>query len=200
MRPLIEPLLLAAVTLPLAVHWQLPTLWFFAPFVVLTVMRRDYDEYGLTLRGCGSARFHLMVCLCIFAPYLIGHYAFGRVILGREFAFTLPPEFGRRVLEQLLFIGLSEEFFFRGYAQTELNRFFGRPYRCIGARWGWGLIVASLLFGVCHLVDGDLTRLRTVFFGLFAGWLRERTTSIAVPATYHGMSNLLYDVMQRSLR
>lgn len=197
---LVEPIVLAAVTLPLAVYFRLPTLWFFAPFLVATLARRDYAEYGLTLRGCGSLRFHLLVCLCIFGPYLVGHYLFGRVVLGREFHFTLPPDFGQRVLEQMLFIGLSEEFFFRGYCQTEFNRYFGRPFRFIGAPWGWGLIWASVLFGVCHLVDGDFTRMRTAFFGLFAGWLRERTQSIAVPAAYHGVSNLLYDVMQRSLR
>jgi di/tricarboxylate transporter len=100
----------------------LPTLWFFAPFVVITLTRRDYAHYGLTLHGCGSLRFHVLVCLCIFAPYLIGHYLFGRVVLGREFHFTLAPDFGQRVLEQMLFIGLSEEFFFRVYAQTELNQ------------------------------------------------------------------------------
>ena len=35
--------------------------------------------------------------------------------------------------------------------------------------------------------------------GLFAGWLRERTGTIAVPAAYHGFANLLYDFMARSM-
>ena len=199
-RSLLEPFALAAITLPLAVQFHLPTLWFFAPFLVITLTRRDYERYGLTWRGCGSLRFHLLVCASIFGPYLLGHYLFARVFLGREFHFAVAPDFGQRVLEQMLFIGLSEEFFFRGYAQTELNDFFGRPFRFLGVQWGWGLIVAAGLFGVCHLIDGDFTRLRTAFFGLFVGWLRERTQSIAVPAAYHGVANLLYDIMQRSLR
>lgn len=197
---LIEPCILLVIALPLAVKFHLPTLWFFIPFVVITLTQRDYAQYGLTLRGCETLRFHLCVCLAIFAPYLLGHYAFARIVLGREFHFTVPPDFGQCVLEQMLFIGLSEEFFFRGYAQTQFNRFFGRPFQFLGAQWGWGLILAAVLFGVCHLIDGDLSRLRTAFFGIFVGWLRERTQSIAVPAAYHGVSNLLYEVMQRSLR
>ena len=74
------------------------------------------------------------------------------------------------------------------------------PYRFLGARCGWGLILAAILFGLCHIVTGDLTRLRVVFFGLFAGWLRERTDTIAVPAAYHGFANLLYEFMARSMR
>ena len=74
------------------------------------------------------------------------------------------------------------------------------PHHLFGATWGIGLPLAALLFGLCHLVDGDLTRLRVVFFGFFAGWLRARTETIAVPAAYHGVSNLLYDFMQRSLQ
>jgi membrane protease YdiL (CAAX protease family) len=197
--PLVEPLVLLAITLPLAVTFHLPTLWFFTPFVLITVLRRDAAQYGVTLQGCGTFRFHLAVCALVFGPYLLGHYGFGRIVLGRVFHPTLPPDFGQRVIEQMLFIGLSEEFFFRGYAQTQFNRYFGRPYRFLGAQWGWGLILAAILFGVCHVIDGDVTRLRTVFFGLFVGWLRERTQSIGVPAAYHGVSNLLYDFMQRSL-
>jgi membrane protease YdiL (CAAX protease family) len=38
-----------------------------------------------------------------------------------------------------------------------------------------------------------------IFFGLFAGWLRERTDTIAVPAAYHGVANILYETMARSM-
>ena len=56
-----------------------------------------------------------------------------------------------------------------------------------------------MLFGLCHIVTGDLTRLRVIFFGLFAGWLRARTDTIAVPAAYHGVANVLYEFMARSM-
>lgn len=198
--PAVEALLLLAVTLPLAVYLHLPTLWLLVPFVVITAARRPYHDYGLSLRRPGSLAFHLKVCLLVYGSYLLAHYGFGRLVLQRGFEPTLAPDLGVRVLDQLLIIGLSEEFFFRGYLQTQLNRWLGRPYRFLGANWGPGLVIAAVLFGVCHLVDGDATRLRVIAFGLFAGWLRERTDTILVPAAYHGVSNLLYDFMQRSLR
>ena len=68
-----------------------------------------------------------------------------------------------------------------------------------GARWGPGLVAAAVLFGLCHLIDGNLVRLHVIPFGLFAGWLRERTGTILVPAAYHGASNILYYCMQRSM-
>jgi membrane protease YdiL (CAAX protease family) len=136
----------------------------------------------------------------IFGGYAILHYTFARLVLGRHFAPTLPPDFAEVVFTQFVVVGLSEEFFFRGYLQTHLNLRFGRPRQFLGARYGWGLILAAVLFGVCHIVTGDLTRLRVIFFGLFAGWLRERTDTIAVPAAYHGFANVLYEFMARSMR
>ena len=198
--PAIEALLALAVTLPLAIVLRYPTLWFLVPFVIIMASGRPYDAYGLTLRRPGSLRFHLVTASAIFGGYALLHYGFARLVLGLRFVPTLPPDFAEVVFTQLIVVGLSEEFFFRGYLQTQLNRCFGRPWQFLGARCGWGLILAALLFGVCHIVTGDLTRLRVVFFGLFAGWLRERTDTIAVPAAYHGFANVLYEFMARSMR
>ena len=195
-----EVLLLLAVTLPLAIRLQLPTLWFVAPFLLITVTRRPYDVYGLTLRGAGSLRFHLSVSIVVLGGYCVAYYAYAHWFFGRSFHPSIAPDIGQRALDQLIIIGLSEEFFFRGYAQTQFNFWLGRPYRFLGASWGPGLVIAAILFGLCHLVDGDITRLRVILFGLFAGWLRERSDTILVPAAYHGVSNLLHEFMQRSLR
>lgn len=198
--PALEALVALAVTLPLAIGLRYPTLWFLVPFIIITVAKRPFDLYGLTLRNPGSLRFHVATATVIFGGYALLHYAFARLVLGRHFVPVLPPDFGELVITQLIVVGLSEEFFFRGYLQTHLNLYFGRPRRFLGARFGWGLILAAVLFGVCHILTGDLTRLRVVFFGLFAGWLRERTDTIAVPAAYHGFANILYDFLARSMR
>ena len=197
--PVIEALAVLAVTLPLAVGLRYPTLWFVAPFAIVTLTGRPYAVYGLTLRGPGTLGFHLVTATLIFGGYALLHYAFARLVLGLRFELTLPDDFADVVITQLLVIGLSEEFFFRGYLQTHFNCRFGRPWQFLGARFGWGLPLAAVLFGVCHLVTGDITRLRVIVFGLFAGWLRERTDTIAVPAAYHGVANILYEVMARSM-
>jgi len=197
--PVVEALVALAITLPAAIALRYPTLWFLVPFVILTVTRRPYDVYGLTLRNPGSLRFHLVTIAVIFGGYALLHYAFARAVLGLHFVPALPPDFGQVVFGQLVIIGLSEEFFFRGYLQTQLNQYFDRRFQFLGVRFGWGLILAAVLFGVCHIVTGDLTRLRVIFFGLFAGWLRERTDTIAVPAAYHGCANILYEVLARCM-
>jgi membrane protease YdiL (CAAX protease family) len=202
MRPLgsvSEAIVAMVLTLPVAIWLRFPTLWFLVPFAIITFTRRPYDPYGLTWSNPGSVRFHVATCAVIFGGYALLHYAFARAVLGLHFEPTLPPDPLQTAFAQLVVVGLSEEFFFRGYLQTHLNAAYGRPYRFLGAPWGRGLIYAAILFGLCHIVTGDLTRIRVAFFGLFAGWLRERTGTIAVPAAYHGVANLLYEFMARSM-
>lgn len=194
-----EALLAMAITLPIAIWLRLPTLWFLVPFAIITLTRRPYEVYGLTWRGLGSPRFHVVTVTVIFGGYALLHYAYARLALGLHFEAAAPPNLFETAVAQILVVGLSEELFFRGYLQTHLNAAYGRPYRLLGARWGKGLVYAALLFGVCHIVTGDLGRMRVAVFGLFAGWLRERTGSIAVPAVYHGVANLLWEFMWRSM-
>lgn len=195
-----EALIALAMTLPLAIWLRFPTLWFLVPFLILTVTKRPYELYGLTWGKPGTLRFHLLTATLIFGGYALLHFGFARLALGLHFVPTLPPNPLESAFAQLVVVGLSEEFFFRGYLQTQLDATYGRPYRFLGAPWGRGLIYAALLFGACHIVTGDLTRMRVACFGLFAGWLRARTDSIAVPAAYHGFANLLYDFMARSMQ
>src|SRR5262245_2100509 len=124
--PAIEALVVLAVTLPLAIALRYPTLWFLVPFAIITITGRPYETYGLTLRRPGSLRFHLVTATVIFGSYAVLHYAFARIVLGREFHPTLPPDFFDVLFTQLVVVGLSEEFFFRGYLQTQLNRCFDR--------------------------------------------------------------------------
>lgn len=199
LAPVLEAVAVLVITLPLAIGLRFPTLWFVVPFAILTATGRPYEDYGLSLRNPGTLRFHLATATLIFGGYALLHYAFARLVLGLRFELALPPNFLAVVFAQLVVVGLSEEFFFRGYLQTQLDQYFERRFTFLGARFGWGLVVAAVLFGLCHIVSGDFSRLRVVFFGLFAGWLRARSDTIAVPAAYHGVANVLYEVMARSM-
>lgn len=196
----IEGIAVLALTLALVVAFRLPELWFVVPFALVTLLRRPYEDYGLSFDRPGSPGFHAAVCLVVFGGYFLLHYAFGRWWQHAVFRPTLPADFANLVLGQVVVVGLGEEFFFRGYLQTQLNRVWGRPFRFLGAPWGPGLIVAAVLFGLCHLVFGSLVQLKVIFFGLFAGWLRERTGTILVPAVYHGLSNVLLAFLIESFR
>lgn len=195
----IEALVLLPVTLALAVGLGIPTLWLVVPILWIAFNRRPFEEYGLQIGDLGPWQLHAALVLIVFGGYALLHYCFARLVFGAHFEPTLHPELGNLVVTHVFIIGLSEEVFFRGYLQSELNRSLGRPYRLWGARIGWGLAVASLLFGLCHVIYGDFSRVRVAFFGLFAGWLRERSDGVVVPTAYHGMANVLYDFMQRSM-
>jgi len=198
--PAVEGLLILAVTFPLAVSLRVPTLWFVAPLALITLTQRPYADYGLSVATPGGLRFHVAVVLGVFVPYALGHYAIAHWWWGADFRFRLPAQFAIAVFDQLLIIGLSEEVFFRGYLQTQFDRVWGRPYRCLGAHWGVGLPLAAALFAVCHMWSGGPARLIVLFPGLLYGWLRARSDTILVPAAYHGVSNLVMQVMLESLR
>jgi membrane protease YdiL (CAAX protease family) len=198
-KPVAEALALLLVTFPLAVGLHLSTLWFVLPFAFVTLAKRPYADYGLTVENPGSWRFHLTVILVVFVPYLIGHYLLAHWTAGLRFHFRVPARFASEAVDQVLLIGLPEEFFFRGYFQTQLDRVYGRPHEFLGARWGVGLVAAAALFAACHVIYGGPVRLIVFFPGLLYGWLRARTDTILVPTFYHAGSNLLMQVMLASL-
>jgi membrane protease YdiL (CAAX protease family) len=97
-------------------------------------------------------------------------------------------------------VGPAEELLFRGYIQSRLNEAFGRPYRFFGVSWGAGIIVASMLFGLWHVLNpfnpitGDFSLawqwgLWTFFLGLIFGLIREKTNGLSAPAILHGALN-----------
>jgi membrane protease YdiL (CAAX protease family) len=193
-----EGLCILAVTLPVAFALRLPTLWVLTPLLPIVLEKRRPADYGLSLERPGSLRFHFVVTGGVFVPYVIGYWLSAHLMRGASFHFALPPDFGHAVVYQFLLIGLPEEFFFRGYLQTQFDRALGTPHSLFGARWGWGLPLVALLFAACHTLDGGLLRLIVFVPGLWFGWLRARTGTILVPATYHAASNLLQAVLRAS--
>jgi membrane protease YdiL (CAAX protease family) len=197
--PIGEALALLAVTFPLAVGLRLPTLWLLIPLLLITVTKRSYDLYGLNLQRPGSLAFHLAVITAVFVPYAVGHYALWQWWYGAAFHLRLPEQMIGSVVDQVFIVALAEEFFFRGYLQTQCDQVWGKPYRLLGAEWGVGLPVAAALFALCHMLYGGPVRLVVFFPGLLYGWLRARSATIAVPVLYHAGSNLLMQIMLTSL-
>ncbi len=98
----------------------------------------------------------------------------------------------------IFFVGFGEELLFRGYIQSRLNVTFGRPYKFMGVIYGWGIVIASALFGMMHILnigslDGGQWELAwwwglwTFFGGLVLGFVREKSGGIIAPAILHGL-------------
>ncbi len=102
------------------------------------------------------------------------------------------------VLWQFAMIALSEELFFRGFLQTELDARWTRRWRLLGADVGLAWPVTSLLFALGHLATTPHPARLLVFFpGLLMGWLRARTGSLVAPIVFHGLANVLMEVLVR---
>jgi membrane protease YdiL (CAAX protease family) len=96
--------------------------------------------------------------------------------------------------------GFGEEIFFRGYAQTRLDRAFGRPWRLLDVAFGPGLVIAAVLFGAVHVLNpfdtftgsGSLAWWHGIATaGMPYGFLFARSGSVIAPAVLHGLVNVL---------
>ncbi|MGB5208943.1 MAG: CPBP family intramembrane glutamic endopeptidase [Gammaproteobacteria bacterium] len=102
------------------------------------------------------------------------------------------PMLGRVILV-LVFVGLLEEVFFRGYVQTRLNESLGKPLRYRGVSFGAGLLITAVIFGLMHplTASADTTpwawALWTTTVGVILGYLREKTGAAVTPAIVHGV-------------
>jgi membrane protease YdiL (CAAX protease family) len=94
-------------------------------------------------------------------------------------------------------VGPSEEVLFRGYIQSRLNEAFAKPYHFFGVEWGWGLVLASALFGLWHVVLSPLGvgavfhGIWTFFAGLIFGYVRERSGGVLAPSVLHSVMNYM---------
>lgn len=97
-----------------------------------------------------------------------------------------------KLLYSFLFVGVAEEFLARGYFQTRLNNAFGRPFRFLGIPFGWGLIIASGLFGLMHYLNpGNPFHLPWATWvttsSLIFGLIREKGGSFMASGIAHGL-------------
>ena len=114
-------------------------------------------------------------------------------------SFRIPAGYWEVVLGQLVAVGLTEEYFFRGYIQTRLERVWPSRRRFLGAPVGRSLVVASALFALGHLlVDFNGLRLAVFFPGLVFGWMRNLTGSILAGVLFHAAANLVSDLLHKS--
>jgi membrane protease YdiL (CAAX protease family) len=104
----------------------------------------------------------------------------------------------------LVMPGLAEELLFRGLYQSLLNRALGRCWRFGGAKFGWGLLITSVLFAGANglvAVDDQLharivlpAAIAPFIAGLVSGWMRERANSVWPSVFGHNLSNIIIPV------
>ena len=170
------------------------------PMLVLWLRKRSIDFFSLSRRDVlRSLVVFGVAALVLFPPFLVGAHFWQRIVGGHA-AFSAAgfPRFINIMLVQLVLVALPEEFFFRGYFQSAMNRIFVGRWNFLGARIGWGLLITAAVFAVAHTIVTFQWWHFSIFFpALVFGWLRERTGNIIAPTLFHAASNLLMDWFTR---
>ncbi len=173
---------------------------------------RPPSHYGLALGGLfdaeplsarrllGDTARAFAVALALGAlllpPYWLLWVSFWKP--AEDFVFTAPPGVLDLVLGQLLVIALPEEAFFRGALQSVFDERWPPRRRILGAPLGLGVLVASALFALIHLVTTPHPERLAVFFpGLVFGWLRARTGGIGAAVVFHALANVFATFLAR---
>src|SRR5512133_905798 len=139
----------------------------------------------------------LAVAAIVFPPFLVGFVGWWRPTAG----FVAAPL--RPVLDdlagQLLMVALPEEAFYRGYLQTSLDDCWKTRWKWLGGHFSPGLLVASVIFALGHvLTEPHPNRLAVFFPSLLFGWLRSRTAGIGAGVFFHAFCNLYSGYLGRS--
>lgn len=146
-------------------------------------------KFGLTARvnWKGSGRI-LLICI-VYVLLRCGIYYYMTGGIG-----PIHPE---AVAFQATLPGLQEELLFRGILLGLLTRIFPYPgWKLLGVKFGWPVIITSILFGLAHgltlpLHFDILVFLRTTLEGFLLGLLVRKTRNILPAVVYHNLLNLI---------
>ncbi len=175
-----------------------------------------HADYGLSLARWPRDLAHALIVMAIIFPlFAVAFSAFAWSLprLPPTLAALLAPygtphAFSLRLPEKFLelcagnaAVAVAEEFFYRGYMQTLLERGWppgARAVRFLGVPMGRAFFVTAALFAVGHLLEPAPWRLGVFFPALLFGWIRGRTGTVAGAALVHGTSNVFLAFLEAS--
>ncbi|PIR16485.1 MAG: hypothetical protein COV46_08080 [Deltaproteobacteria bacterium CG11_big_fil_rev_8_21_14_0_20_49_13] len=173
----------------------------YVPVMVLWLRKRPIDfldnSFGMFLKG---VVYFIVTALIVYPPYLLcAHFWMTWVYGHQNFVIAPFPDIWKIAVFQVLLVALPEEFFFRGYMQTTLDRVFPKKWRILGANLGWAWIITCAVFAFSHSFVHYAWWHFSIFFpALLFGWLREKTGSITAPVLFHALANVASDWINRS--
>jgi membrane protease YdiL (CAAX protease family) len=164
---------------------------FLTVFTIIVVEKTDISAFGFKTQNIGKAIFRGLIFYAILGgstlltDYLLV-YAFTNQTPVQSYsiaAFLFAMPF------HTLCVGVSEEGFFRGYAQTHLEKFYGANK---------AILFQAVLFGIWHFVwdlnpfdpGGMIQYMAVTFFiGLLFGYFYSKAKNLASVVIAHGLWN-----------
>lgn len=166
------------------------------------VRRRREDDFqaGIAFqfrfRDCiwGIAAMAILV-----VPIVLGYHWLQTVWLGNEHSLSLSnyqqlqTPLIEEIFIQFLCVALPEEFLYRGFIQTCVEKKLRLIPKFASSRFlpVFVVVLPALLFALVHLPNGGAVRLLTFFPGCLFGFLRLKSGSIASPVIAHALCNLI---------
>jgi len=146
--------------------------------------------------GLRALVYVLVLCAIVFPLFAVGYVLWWHP--RAHFVLRPPTSIFDEVTGQLLVIALPEEAFFRGYLQTALDDAWTPKLKVLGAKVGPGLLVASAIFAVGHLLTTPHPARLAVFFpALLFGWLRAKTGGVGAGVVFHAACNIFSATLAR---
>jgi membrane protease YdiL (CAAX protease family) len=167
--------------------------WIIVPGISMVFQRRKLKAYGISLPGWKQSLIIMLISgLVLLSAYLIGYYIFSPV---------MPEGLALLTINTFLFVALPEEFFFRGYLQSELNTIFGKKFNFLSAEFGPALYITAVIFTLSHIfVQMNWSKAGLIFLSLVLGWIREKSGNIFAAAGFHTLANVTYVCSQELIR
>jgi len=157
--------------------------------------------FGIALTGCAvfiyPQRSFVLIALMLFLPILDRDwhlttplsYKFKRaslyVCVGSLLILTtLNTDYAIIALSTIFLTALPEEWFFRGYFMTQINKAGLGPHQ--------SNLITSLLFTLLHLPTQGLIGLSVFLPSLIYGFIYQKTNDIIFIILLHALSNLIF--------
>lgn len=109
------------------------------------------------------------------------------------------PQFTEHAIAILLLTALPEEWFFRAYFMTQLEKYFASRHNSHAVIAWTANATTSLFFSLLHLPTQGWFGLSIFFPSLFFGWLYQQQKSLIIVTALHALSNLFFIIYIRDL-
>lgn len=175
-------------------------LFLYAPIFLLWRGHRSIDFVERTsLQYLKAIGLFIIVSLIVFPLFLLAAHLWMKVVYDvSSFKLAVIPNFWKFAATQILMVALPEEFFFRGYMQTSLDRLWGVKWRILGVDLGWGWIITAIVFTIAHtLVFYQWWHFSIFFPAILFGYLRARSGGIFAPILFHATCNIMMEWIVR---
>lgn len=197
-------------------HAFIAAIFLYVPTTLINRRRENFEHYGLSAKPVSKGVLYFVVLsLAVFPLFGLGAYYYYRFVCTFSAHYRWLPRVYKRICfrlvkgwsaihwklqagflqnaaAQVVVVALPEEYFFRGYLQTTLNRVWPAKRRVLGAPVSFSVVVTSALFALGHvLVDFNGLRFAVFFPSLLFGWMRQATGSILAGVLFHAASNIV---------